>query len=206
MEIPSMLYIQALAERIDKLTSCISDTDSYKWLIENNCVFIDGFILYDRKTKSQFEFNTYHINYECVKDWARMRNIINAYAELTAHICKYDRQSDCIKQFKDIQLLRNACYRQLIRERVYANLPVYWHNMNGYWKIVFTKFELPWGYYDVYRLTDKSPSETGKSRLERMHLFLTEDDMRADKYNVMRCEELFDQMRKELAKKKKIIL
>jgi hypothetical protein len=68
------------------------------------------------------------------------------------------------------------------------------------------KFELPYGYYDVYRLTDKKPSETGKSRLERMHLFLTEDDMRKDRYNVMHCEELFDQYRKELMKTKKIIL
>ena len=206
MEIPSLLYMQALAERIDKLTLYISDMTEYKLLLDYQCVFIDGFILYDRKTKSQFEFNTYHINYDKVKDWARMRIIINAYTEIIAHIYMHDKQSGCIRQFKDLQLLREACYRQLIRERVYNNLPVYWHNMNGYWKIVFNRFELPYGYYDVYRLTDKSPSETGKSRLERMHLFLTEDDMRADKYNVMRCEELFDSYRKELMKTKKIIL
>lgn len=205
MEIPSLLYIQSLAERIDLLTSYISDTDSYKWLIGNNCVFIDGFILYDRKTKSQFEFDTYHIKTDNIKDWERMQHVISNYTELIAQIHKLDRQSGCIRKFKDIHLLREACYRQLIRERVYNNLPVYWHNMNGYWRIVFTKFEPPYGHYDVYRLTDKSPSETGKSRLERMHLFLTEDDMRADKYNVMRCEELFDQMRKEL-KRRKIVL
>lgn len=198
--------MQALAERIDQLTLYISAMPEYKLLLDYQCVFIDGFILYDRKTKSQFEFNTYHIHYDKVKDWTRMRIIINAYTEIIAHIYKLDKQSGCICQFKDIQLLREACYRQLIRERVYNNLPLYWHNMNGYWKIVFTKFELPYGYYDVYRLTDKKPSETGKSRLERMHLFLTEDDMRKDRYNVMLCEELFDSYRKELMKKKKIIL
>jgi len=32
MEIPSMLYIQALAERIDLLTSYISNLDAYQWL------------------------------------------------------------------------------------------------------------------------------------------------------------------------------
>lgn len=206
MEIPSLLYMQALAERIDKLTLYISDMTEYKLLLDYQCVFIDGFILYDRKTKSQFEFNTYHINYDKVKDWTRMRIIINAYTEIIAHIYKFDKQSGCIRQFKDLQLLRESFYRQLIRERVYANLPLYWHNMNGYWKIVFNRFDLPWGYYDVYKLTDKKPSETGKSRLERMHLFLTEDDMRKDRYNVMLCEELFDQYRKELQKTKKIIL
>lgn len=206
MEIPSLLYIQALAERIDKLTSCISGLDAYQWLIANQCVFIDGFILYDRKTKSQFEFNTYHINGDKVKDWTRMHDIVSQYTTLVGYIHKLNRSNGCIRQYQDLQLLRNACYRQLIRERVYNNLPIYWHNMNGYWKIVFTRFELPWGYYDVYKLTDKKPSETGKSRLERMHLFLTEDDMRKDRYNVMLCEELFDQYRQELMKTKKIIL
>lgn len=205
MEIPSLLYMQALAERIDKLTLYISDMTEYKLLLDYQCVFIDGFILYDRKTKSQFEFNTYHIHYDKVKDWTRMRIIINAYTEIIAHIYKLDKQSGCICQFKDLQLLRESFYRQLIRERVYANLPIYWHNMNGYWKIVFTTFEPPYGYYDVYRLTDKKPSETGKSRLERMHLFLTEDDMRKDRYNVMLCEELFDQYRAELAHRNIII-
>lgn len=206
MEIPSMLYIQALVERIDKLTSYISGLDAYQWLIASQCVFVDGFILYDRKTRSQLEFDTYHINGDNVKDWTRMQQIISNYTDIVAYIHKLNRSNGCIRQFKDLQLLRNACYRQLIRERVYANLPLYWHNMNGYWKIVFTKFELPWGYYDVYKLTDKKPSETGKSRLERMHLFLTEDDMRKDRYNVMLCEELFDSYRKELQKTKKIIL
>lgn len=205
MEIPSMLYIQAIAERIDLLASYIKDTNQYQWLVTNQCVFIDGFILFDQTTKSQFEFNTYHLKTENIKNWERMQLVISNYTELIAQIHKLDRQTDCIRKFKDIQLLRNACYRQLIRERVYANLPIFWHNMNGYWKIVFTKFELPWGYYDVYKLTDKKPSETGKSRLERMHLFLTEDDMRKDRYNVMLCEELFDQYRAELAHRNIII-
>ena len=205
MEIPSMLYIQALAERIDLLTSYISDLDAYQWLTDNQCVFIDGFILYDRKTRSQLEFDVYHLKTENIKNWERMRLVISNYTELITQIHKLDRQTGCIRKFKDIQLLREACYRQLIRERVYANLPVFWHNMNGYWKIVFTKFELPWGYYDVYKLTDKKPSETGKSRLERMHLFLTEADMKADKYNVMLCEELFDQYRKEMIRRKIIL-
>ena len=206
MEIPSMLYIQALAERIDKLTSYISDLDAYQWLVNNQCVFVDGFILYDRKTRSQLEFGTYHIKTDNVKDWTRMKQIISNYTDIVAYIHKLNRSNGCIRKFKDLQLLRNACYRQLIRERVYANLPVFWHNMNGYWKIVFNRFDLPYGYYDVYKLTDKKPSETGKSRLERMHLFLTEDDMRKDRYNVMLCEELFDQYRKELQKAKKIII
>lgn len=206
MEIPSLLYIQALAERIDLLTSYISGLNTYQWLTDNQCVFIDGFILYDRKTRSQLEFNTYHLKTENIKNWERMQLVISNYTALIAYILKLDRSNGCIRQFKDLQLLRNACYRQLIRERVYNNLPIFWHNMNGYWKIVFTKFELPWGYYDVYKLTDKKPSETGKSRLERMHLFLTEDDMRKDRYNVMLCEELFDQYRQELMKTKKIIL
>ena len=205
MEIPSMLYIQALAERIDLLTSYISGLDAYQWLINNQCVFLDGFLLYDRKTRSQLEFDTYHIKTDNVKDWTRVQQIISNYTDIVAYILKLDRSNGCIRQFKDLQLLRNACYRQLIRERVYNNLPIFWHNMNGYWKIVFTKFELPYGYYDVYRLTDKKPSETGKSRLERMHLFLTEADMKADKYNVMLCEELFDQYRAELARRKIII-
>ena len=205
MEIPSLLYIQALAERIDKLTSYISNLDAYQWIIAHQCVFVDGFIMYDRITRSQLEFDTYHIKTDNVKDWIRLQQIISNYTDIVAYIHKLDRSNGCIKQFKDLQLLRNACYRQLIRERVYNNLPIYWHNMNGYWKIVFNRFELPYGYYDVYRLTDKKPSETGKSRLERMHLFLTEDDMRADKYNVMLCEELFDQYRKELLKKKIIL-
>ena len=206
MEIPSLLYIQALAERIDLLTSYISGLNTYQWLTDNQCVFIDGFILYDRKTRSQLEFDVYHINGDKVKDWTRMHDIVSQYTALVGYIHMHDKQSGCIRQFKDLQLLRNACYRQLIRERVYNNLPIYWHNMNGYWKIVFTTFEPPYGYYDVYKLTDKKPSETGKSRLERMHLFLTEDDMRKDRYNVMLCEELFDQYRKELMKTKKIIL
>ena len=206
MEIPSLLYIQVLAERIDLLASYIKDTDQYQWLIDNQCVFIDGFILFDRTTKSQFEFNTYHLKTENIKNWERMQLVISNYTALIAYILKLDRSNGCIRQFKDLQLLRNACYRQLIRERVYNNLPIYWHNMNGYWKIVFNRFEPPYGYYDVYRLTDKKPSETGKSRLERMHLFLTEADMKADKYNVMLCEELFDSYRKELRKTKKIIL
>ena len=205
MEIPSLLYIQALAERIDLLASYIKDTDQYQWLINNQCVFVDGFILFDRKTKSQFEFNTYHLKTENIKNWERMHNIVSQYTALVGYIHKLNRSNGCIKQFKDIQLFREACYRQLIRERVYNNLPLYWHNMNGYWKIVFNRFEPPYGYYDVYRLTDKKPSETGKSRLERMHLFLTEDDMKADKYNVMLCEELFDQYRKEMVKKKIIL-
>ena len=200
-----MLYIQALAERIDLLTSYISGLDAYQWLINNQCVFLDGFLLYDRKTRSQLEFDTYHIKTDNVKDWTRVQQIISNYTDIVAYILKLDRSNGCIRQFKDLQLLRNACYRQLIRERVYNNLPIFWHNMNGYWKIVFTKFELPYGYYDVYRLTDKKPSETGKSRLERMHLFLTEADMKADKYNVMLCEELFDQYRAELARRKIII-
>lgn len=206
MEVPSLLYIQALSERIDLLASYIKDTDQYQWLSDNQCVFIDGFILFDRTTKSQFEFNTYHLKTENIKNWERMHLVISNYTELIAQIYKLDRQTGCIRQFKELQLLRNACYRQLIRERVYNNLPIYWHNMNGYWKIVFTKFELPYGYYDVYKLTDKKPSETGKSRLERMHLFLTEDDMRKDRYNVMLCKELFDQYRQELMETKKIIL
>lgn len=201
-----MLYIQALAERIDLLTSYISEQDAYQWLLDNQCVFVDGFLLVDRITRSQLEFNTYHINGDKVKDWTRMHDIVSQYTALVGYIHKLDRQIDCIRQFKELQLLRNACYRQLIRERVYNNLPIYWHNMNGYWKIVFTEFELPWGYYDVYKLTDKKPSETGKSRLERMHLFLTEDDMCKDRYNVMLCEELFEQYRKELRQTKKIIL
>lgn len=205
MEIPSMLYIQALAERIDKLTSYISEQDAYQWLIANQCVFVDGFILCDRITRSQLEFDVYHINGDKVKDWTRMQQIISNYTDIVAYIHKLNRSNGCIRQFKDLQFLRNACYRQLIRERVYNNLPIFWHNMNGYWKIVFTKFELPWGYYDVYKLTDKKPSETGKSRLERMHLFLTEDDMRKDRYNVMLCEELFDQYRAELAHRNIII-
>lgn len=205
MEIPSMLYIQALAERIDKLTSYISGLDAYQWLINNQCVFVDGFILYDRITRSQLEFNVYHINGDKVKDWTRMHDIVSQYTALVGYLHMHDKQSGCIRQFKDLQLLRNACYRQLIRERVYNNLPIYWHNMNGYWKIVFNRFDLPWGYYDVYKLTDKNPSETGKSRLERMHLFLTEADMRADKYNVMLCEELFDQYRKEMLRRKIIL-
>ena len=206
MEIPSLLYIQALAERIDLLTSYISGLDAYQWLINNQCVFLDGFLLYDRKTRSQLEFDVYHINGDKVKDWTRMHDIVSQYTALVGYIHKLNRSNGCIRQFKDLQLLRNACYRQLIRERVYNNLPIFWHNMNGYWKLVFTKFELPYGYYDVYRLTDKKPSETGKSRLERMHLFLTEDDMRKDRYNVMLCEELFDSYRKELMQTKKIIL
>lgn len=206
MEIPSILYIQALAERIDKLTSYISELDAYQWLVNNQCVFIDGFILFDQTTKSQFEFNTYHINGDNVKDWTRMHDIVSQYTTLVGYIHKLNRSNGCIRQYQDLQLLREACYRQLIRERVYNNLPVYWHNMNGYWKIVFTEFKLPYGYYDVYKLIDKKPSETGKSRLERMHLFLTEDDMRKDRYNVMLCEELFDSYRKELVETKKIIL
>lgn len=205
MEIPSMLYIQALAERIDKLTSYISGLDAYQWLINNQCVFVDGFILLDRITRSQLEFDVYHINGDKVKDWTRMHDIVSQYTALVGYLHMHDKQSGCIRQFKDLQLLRNGCYRQLIRERVYNNLPIYWHNMNGYWKIVFTKFELPYGYYDVYKLTDKKPSETGKSRLERMHLFLTEADMKADKYNVMLCEELFDQYRKEMLRRKIIL-
>ena len=205
MEIPSLLYIQALAERIDLLASYIKDTDQYQWLIDNQCVFIDGFILFDRKTRSQLEFDVYHINGDNVKDWTRMHGIVSQYTALVGYIHKLNRSTGCIRQYQDLQHLRNACYRQLIRERVYNNLPIFWHNMNGYWKIVFTKFELPYGYYDVYRLTDKKPSETGKSRLERMHLFLTEADMKADKYNVMLCEELFDQYRAELARRKIII-
>lgn len=206
MEIPSLLYIQALAERIDLLASYIKDTDQYQWLTDNQCVFVDGFLLVDRITRSQLEFDTYHINGDNVKDWTRMHDIVSQYTALVGYIHKLNRSNGCIRQYQDLQLLRNACYRQLIRERVYNNLPLYWHNMNGYWKIVFTKFELPYGYYDVYKLTDKKPSETGKSRLERMHLFLTEADMRKDRYNVMLCEELFDQYRKELQKTKKIIL
>lgn len=206
MEIPSLLYIQALTERIDLLASYIKDTDQYQWLTGNQCVFIDGFLLLDRITRSQFEFNTYHLKTGNIKNWERMQLVISNYTELIAQIHKLDRQTGCIRQYQDLQLLREACYRQLIRERVYNNLPIYWHNMNGYWKIVFNRFEPPYGYYDVYKLTDKKPSETGKSRLERMHLFLTEDDMRKDRYNVMKCEELFDSYRKELMKTKKIIL
>jgi len=205
MEIPSILYMQSLAERIDLLTSYISGLEAYQWLVNNQCVFIDGFVLLDRKTRSQFEFDVYHIKSDNVKDWTRMQSVISNYTDIVAYLHKLDKRTGCIRQFKDIQLLRNAFYRQLIRERVYNNLPLYWHNMNGYWKIVFTKFELPYGYYDVYKLTDKKPSETGKSRLERMHLFLTEDDMRKDRYNVMLCEELFDSYRKEMLRKKIIL-
>lgn len=198
MEIPSFFYMQSLAESIQLLTNYVQDRPEYIRLQELGCIFLDSYILYDKKTKSQFEFDRYYINYDRVKDFNRLNQIIVNYTELITYIHKIDKATNCIRRFKDINLLRHAFYKQMIRERVYNHLPVYWHNMNGNWKIKFTEFEAPWGYYDLYRLTDRKRYSTGKGRMERLQLYLTEDDVKKERYNVMMCEQLFEQMRKEL--------
>lgn len=199
MEIPSFFYMQALGESIQLLTGYVQESAEYRRLLELGCVFLDGYILYDKKTKSQFEFDKYYIKYENVRNFSRLNEIIVNYAVLITYIHKINKTTNCIQKFKDITLLRHAFYKQIIRERVYNHLPVYWHNMNGNWKIQFTEFEPPWGYYNLYRLTDKKVYSTGKGRMERLHLYLTEDDVKKERYNVMMCEPLFDQMRKELS-------
>lgn len=190
--------MQALGERIDYLTSFLVDMKEYHELRDLGCIFFDGYLLYDPRTRTQLEFDRYFLKQNAATDWKRIKAIVTNYTSIVAQLSKLNDEYHCVDKFRQLPSIRDAFYRQIIRERVYNGLFLWWHNMNGFWRIRFTSFDLPWGYYDVYRLGESKPSEIGKSRLERMHLYLTEDDMRKDSRSIMFVEDYFNELREEL--------
>jgi len=198
MEIPSVLYIHSLYEQVQDLTKLVEHNEHYIKLKELNCIFFDAFVMYDSVTKSQFEFDKYYINYNNVKDFNRLTEIIHTYTELIKFVYQLNRRTHCVNKFKELSILRHAFYKQLIRERVYNNLRVYYKNGDGIWEIKPIEIEMPFLHYELYELRAKKPIRTGKSRIDRMRLYLTEDDVKQERYSLMMCEKLFDDLRKEL--------
>lgn len=201
MELPSFFYMTAIRERIQLLSDIARNSRAYSDLEDLGCLFYDAYIIYDPKTELQLELDRYFVPHIELVDMERVHKIMDAYMQLLTYLRAVNRETHCFALFNQLASIRLACYQQIIRERVVSGLPVYWRNMNGWWKAVCREIRMPWATFDTYSidvLTRDNFIKQEHARIDRVHLYLSIDDMANDRPTLLDCEEHFEQLRKEV--------
>lgn len=199
MEIPSFFYMQDIIERRNRLFEIGNRIPEYRELKEMGCKFYDGFILRDDESGTQLELNHLFLP-DDVKDWARGTQILNRYIKVIESLYLMEGTEHCIESARLLTIEREELYKQIIRERVFSGLRLYYHNQEGDWGIYFIDVRG----CDVERAiltrtTDKNVRKRNwKGNLNRMQLFLLREDVENRTRSIMRVEEIFDRHREEM--------
>lgn len=199
MEIPSFFYMQDIIERRNRLFEIGNRIPEYRELKEMGCKFYDGFILRDELSGTQLELNHLFLP-DDVKDWGRGTRILNRYIKVIESLYLIEDTEHCIASARMLAIEREELYKQIIRERVFSGLRLYYHNQDGDWGIYFIDVVGA----DVRRAiltktTDKNVRKRNwKGNLNRMQLFLLRDDVERRTRSIMRVEEIFDRHREEM--------
>ena len=199
MEIPSFFYMQDIIERRNRLFEIGNRIPEYRELREMGCKFFDGFILRDDETGTQLELNHLFLPDE-VKDWERGTRILNRYIKVIESLYLIEPTEHCIESARILAQEREELYKQIIRERVFSGLRLYYHNQDGDWGIYF--IEVNGAQVDRAILTRIDDKNVRKRRwhgnLNRMQLFLLREDVVARTRSIMRVEEIFDRHKEEM--------
>lgn len=199
MEIPSFFYMQDIIERRNRLFEIGNRIPEYRELKEMGCKFYDGFILRDDESGTQLEVNRLFLP-DDVKDWDRGTRILNRYIKVIESLYLLENTEHCIESLRLLTIEREELYKQIIRERVFSGLRLYYHNQDGDWGIYFIEVSGA----NVKRAiltktTDKNVRKRNwKGNLNRMQLFLLRDDVENKTRSIMRVEEIFDRHREEM--------
>lgn len=199
MEIPSFFYMQDIIERRNRLFELGNKIPEYRELKEMGCRFYDGFILRDDESGTQLELNRLFLP-EDVKDWVRGTQILNRYIKVIETLYLIEQKEHCIESARILATEREELYKQIIRERVFSGLRLYFHNQDGDWGIYF--IEVNGAQVDraiLTKVTDKNVRKRcWKGNLNRMQLFLLKEDVLNRTRSIMRVEEIFDRHREEM--------
>lgn len=202
MELPSFFYMTAICERVQLLTDIARNSQAYSELKQLGCLFYDAYIVHDPETDVQLELDRYFVPHIVSVDMERVHAIMDAYMSLITYLSSVNSQTRCLALFNQLTNIRLAFYQQIIRERVISGLPVYWRNMNGWWKAICKEIRMPWATFDTYSIGGLNKDNFVKqehARLDRVHLYLSIDDMANDRPTLLDCEHHFEQLRKEVA-------
>ena len=159
-------------------------------------------IVHDPETDVQLELDRYFVPHIVSVDMERVHAIMDAYMRLITFLSSVNSQTRCFALFNQLTNIRLAFYQQIIRERVISGLPVYWRNMNGWWKAICKEIRMPWATFDTYSIGGLNKDNFVKqehARLDRVHLYLSIDDMANDRPTLLDCEHHFEQLRNEVA-------
>lgn len=199
MEIPSFFYMQDIIERRNRLVEVGNRIPEYLELKEMGCRFYDGFLLRDDQSETQLELNHLFLP-DDVKDWDRATRILNRYIKVIQSLYLLEPTEHCIESARILTQEREELYKQIIRERVFSGLRLYYHNQDGDWGIYFLDVEGAQVNHAVLtRIGDKNVRKKKWSgNLNRMQLFLLRDDIIDKTRSIMRVEEIFDRHREEM--------
>lgn len=199
MEIPSFFYMQDIIERRNRLFEVANRIPEYRELKEMGCKFYDGFLLRDDESGTQLELNHLFLP-DDVKDWDRGTRILNRYIKVIESLYLLENTEHCIESARILMIEREELYKQIIRERVFSGLRLYYHNQDGDWGIYFIDVEgAQVNRAILTRTTDKNVRKRNwKGNLNRMQLFLLRDDVENRTRSIMRVEEIFDRHREEM--------
>lgn len=199
MEIPSFFYMQDIIERRNRLFEIGNRIPEYRELREMGCKFFDGFILRDDESGTQLELNHLFLPDE-VKDWERGTRILNRYIKVIESLYLIEPTEHCIESARILAQEREELYKQIIRERVFSGLRLYYHNQDGDWGIYF--IDVKGAQVDRAILTRVDDKNVRKRRwhgnLNRMQLFLLREDVLNRTRSIMRVEEIFDRHKEEM--------
>lgn len=201
MELPSFFYMTAICERVQLLTDIARNSQAYSDLEHLGCLFYDAYIVHDPQTDLQLELDRYFVPHVANVDMVRVQEIMNAYMRLLVYLSESNKTTNCFALFNQLANIRLAFYQQIIRERVISGLPIYWRNMNGWWKAICKDIRMPWATFDTYSIGGLNKDNFVKqehARLDRVHLYLSIDDMAQDRPTLLDCEKHFEQLRKEV--------
>ena len=163
------------------------------------CKCFDGFILRDDETGTQLELQHLFLPEE-VKDWERGTRILNRYIKVIESLYLIEPTEHCIESARILAQEREELYKQIIRERVFSGLRLYYHNQDGDWGIYF--IEVNGAQVDRAILTRIDDKNVRKRRwhgnLNRMQLFLLREDVVNRTRSIMRVEEIFDRHKEEM--------
>lgn len=199
MEIPSFFYMQDIIERRNRLFEIGNRIPEYRELKEMGCKFYDGFILKDELSGTQLELNHLFLP-DDVKDWNRGTRILNRYIKIIESLYLLENTEHCIESLRILANEREELYKQIIRERVFSGLRLYYHNQDGDWGIYFIDVQgAQVNRAILTKTTDKNVRKRNwKGNLNRMQLFLLRDDVENRTRSIMRVEEIFDRHREEM--------
>lgn len=199
MEIPSFFYMQDIIERRNRLIEIGNRIPEYHELKEMGCKFYDGFILRDDVSGTQLELNHLFLP-DDVKDWGRATQILDRYLKVIQSLYLLENTEHCIESARQITIEREELYKQIIRERVFSGLRLYYHNQDGDWGIYFIDVKgAQVNRAILTRTTDKNVRKRNwKGNLNRMQLFLLRSDVENRTRSIMRVEEIFDRHREEM--------
>lgn len=199
LEIPSFFYMQSIIDRRNRLFEIGKRIPEYKELLSMGCKFYDGFLLYDEESGTQLEINRLFLP-EDVKNWPRATRILNRYVKVIESLYLLENTEHCIESARLLMTEREELYKQIIRERVFSGLRLYYHNSEGDWGIYFIDVNGSTVNRAILtKTTDKNVRKRNwKGNLNRMQLFLLREDCENRTRSIMRVEEIFDRHREEM--------